>query len=390
MPGMVQTGLLLIADITGYSTYINQSELEHARGSLTDLLNLLIAQTRQPLVISKLEGDAVFSYAPARSILQGQTVLEMVELTYAAFRQALELMIRNTTCTCNACRNLPNLDLKFFVHSGDFAQQALGAYRELIGNDVNLVHRLAKNHIKEQIGLRAYAAYTQAAVDAFGLGEFAATLVSHREAFADVGEVQLYVQDLRGVWERRKAALRVVVKPEEALGILEVEFPLPPSLAWDYLTRPDLRNLLVSSTSTEVTGTAAGRIQPGSVYVCAHGNNRSPHTVLDWQPFEQYTHNGRLGFAGLSVNITHQLIPTTGGTRLREIASHVQGGAWYWRALFDFLFMPIFGRTYAKTLGTVGQRMAEDLAAGRIEVLPPNSLDPQAAAAAAAASLAQR
>jgi hypothetical protein len=72
IPSMVQTGLLLIADITGYSTYINRSELEHARGSLTDLLNLLITQTRLPLVISKLEGDAVFSYAPARSILQGQ------------------------------------------------------------------------------------------------------------------------------------------------------------------------------------------------------------------------------------------------------------------------------------------------------------------------------
>ena len=386
---MAEAGLLIISDITGYSTYVKQSELEHAQSSLTDLLNLLIAHTHLPLVISKLEGDAVFSYAPARSILQGQTLLETVELTYAAFRQALELMIRNTTCTCNACRNLPNLDLKFFVHSGVYAEQALGAYRELIGNDVNLVHRLAKNHIKEQTGLRAYAAYTQAAVDAFGLGEFAATLVPHREAFADVGEVQLYVQDLHGVWERRKAALRVVVKPEEALGILEVDFPLPPSLAWDYLTRPDLRNLLTSSTSSELTGTAAGRIQPGSVYVCAHGNNKSPHTVLDWQPFEQYTHNGQMGFAGLSINITHQLIPTAGGTRLREIASHVQGGTWFWRALCDFMFMPVFGRLYSKNLAAVRQRMVEDLAAGRIELLPPNPLDPHAASASAATGLAQ-
>ena len=387
---MSRVGLLLISDITGYSTYVKQSELEHARDSLTDLLNLLISHTRLPLVISKLEGDAVFSYAPARSILQGQTLLETVELTYAAFRQALELMIRNTTCTCNACRNLPNLDLKLFIHFGSFAEQALGTYRELIGNDVNLVHRLAKNHIKEQTGLRAYAAYTQDAVDAFRLGEFAATLVAHRETFADVGEVQLYVQDLHSVWERRKAAMRVVVKPEEALGILEEDFPLPPALVWDYLTRPDLRNLLVSSTSAELTGTAAGRIQPGSVYVCAHGNNRSAHTVLDWQPFEQYTHNGQLGFAGLSVNITHQLIPAASGTRLREIASHLQGGAWYWRALFEFLLMPFFRRMHAKNLATVRQRMVEDLAAGRVELLPPNPLDPQAAAAAAvAAGLAQ-
>jgi hypothetical protein len=88
--------------------------------------------------------------------------------------------------------------------------------------------------------------------------------------------------------------------------------------------------------------------------------------------------------------ITHQLIPTVGGTRLREIVSHIQGGTWYWRALFEFMVMPIFRRLYSRNLGAVRQRMAEDLAAGRIELLPPNQLDPQAAAAAAvAAGLAQ-
>lgn len=50
--------------------------------------------------------------------LQGQSLLDMIESTYASFRKALELMVINTTCTCNACRNLPNLDLKFFVHYG--------------------------------------------------------------------------------------------------------------------------------------------------------------------------------------------------------------------------------------------------------------------------------
>ena len=320
-------------------------------------------------MIAKLEGDAVFSYAPARSILQGQTLLETVELTYAAFRQALELMIRNTTCTCAACRNLPNLDLKFFVHYGDFAEQSLGAYRELVGNDVNLVHRLAKNHIKEQTGLRAYAAYTQAAVEALGLGEFAATLIPHREAFADVGEVQLYVQDLHGVWERRKAALRVVVKPEEALGIFEVDFNLPPSLVWDYLTRPDLRNLSTGTDGTRLSGAVAGRIEPGTVYVCAHGPQRVTNIVADWQPFQQYTI--RAGFASLAINMTHQLIPTASGTRVREIAGHVQGGAWFWRALCDFMFKRDFGPYTRKTFAAVRRRIVEDLAAGRIERPPP-------------------
>ena len=145
---MTQQGFLIISDITGYSKYVNESELEHARDSLIALLNILIDHTQSPLVLSKLEGDAVFSYAPTGGFLQGQTLLDMIESTYASFRKALELMVINTTCTCNACRNLPNLDLKFFVHFGSFMIQKIGNYTELVGNDVNLVHRLAKNHIK--------------------------------------------------------------------------------------------------------------------------------------------------------------------------------------------------------------------------------------------------
>jgi hypothetical protein len=39
------------------------SELEHAQDSLRTLLQLLIQHTQPPLTISRLEGDAVISYA---------------------------------------------------------------------------------------------------------------------------------------------------------------------------------------------------------------------------------------------------------------------------------------------------------------------------------------
>ena len=44
-------GYFLIADITGYTQYLSESELDHAQKSLTALLNLLIKHTRPPLVI---------------------------------------------------------------------------------------------------------------------------------------------------------------------------------------------------------------------------------------------------------------------------------------------------------------------------------------------------
>ena len=56
-----QQAFLCVADITGYTGYLNDSELEHAQGTLTDLLELLVDRAGPPMRVSKLEGDAVFS-----------------------------------------------------------------------------------------------------------------------------------------------------------------------------------------------------------------------------------------------------------------------------------------------------------------------------------------
>jgi len=300
---MTQQGFLIISDITGYSKYVNESELEHARDSLTALLNLLIKHTQSPLVLSKLEGDAVFSYAPAGGFLQGQSLLYMIETTYASFRKALELMVLNTTCPCNACRNLPNLDLKFFVHYGAYMTQKLGNFTELVGNDVNLVHRLAKNQIKEKTGFKAYAAFTQPVMDALGLADFQNSLIPHRETFADVGEVQMYVDDMHQVWERLKDRVRIEVRPEEALLIREYVFPIPASILWEYMTKPEYRAILLGVPNVELRNQVQGRTAVDSVYLCYHGKMESQQCILDWQPYEGYTINSTTPL-GVNFNIT--------------------------------------------------------------------------------------
>ncbi len=136
---MAQNGTLVIADITGYTAFLSGSELEHARDSLSSLLNLLLSETRPPLKVANLEGDAIFTYAVEGTFVQGQTLIEAIEQTYVVFRRALEQMVLNTTCTCNACKNIPSLDLKFFVHHGEFAIQKLGSRVDLVGTDVTLL-----------------------------------------------------------------------------------------------------------------------------------------------------------------------------------------------------------------------------------------------------------
>jgi hypothetical protein len=359
---MSQSGVLLITDITGYSKYVHQSELEHAQSSLTDLLNLLIDYTRSPLVLAKLEGDAVFSYAPYEGFLQGQTLLEMVESTYLAFRKALELMILNTTCTCAACRNLKDLDLKFFIHCGSFTIQKLNEYRELLGNDVNLVHRLAKNHIKEQTGLRAYAAYSHDVIEKMGLGQIAVEMISYRETFADVGEVQLYVQDMHKVWERRSQEIRVRVEKQHLAASLETEFPYPATLVWQYITEPRFRNLMYGSDFQELKDLSAGRAGAGSAYVCAHGERSSLQTIVDWEPFDQYTTSEPL--MGGQILTTLQLEPTETGTCLRYDVGMLLGSRIKF-LICKYIMILLFQPKQKSGIAMLRQRIDQDISGGK-------------------------
>jgi hypothetical protein len=382
---MTQQGFLIISDITGYSKYLHESELEHARDSLTALLNLLIEHTQSPLVLSKLEGDAVFSYAPLGGFLQGQSLLDMIESTYASFRKALDLMVLNTTCTCNACRNLPNLDLKFFVHFGSYMTQKLGNFTELVGNDVNLVHRLAKNHIKEKTGFKAYAAFTQSVMDALGLADFQNSLTPHRETFADVGEVQMYVHDMHKVWERLKDRDRIEVRPETAMVVIKHEFPIPPSILWEYLTKPEYRIILLGASKLELRNQAQGRTGVNSVFYCYHGDMETPQLILDWSPFEQFTTDDANPW-GLTTRITCKLEPTQNGTRVVMLMGRPRG-----TGLRVMLFIPIakfvFLPQMAKSAEKLRQRIEQDLADGTVSVAPSLEVDKDQVASLATQAL---
>ncbi len=259
-------GLLLIADITGYTDYLNESELEHAQETLSALLELLIEHTRPPLIISRLAGDAVISYALQGAFPGGQTFVEMLEDTYVAFRRAIELMVLNNTCQCNACANVSALDLKFFVHEGRFGVQRLSAHDELVGSDVNLIHRLLKNHVVEATGVRAYTLYTDAAVKYLELEEISIAMLPHAETVEHIGEVRLWVQDMHPVWQRKWDSVQVTIPPERIAQQLEIEIEVPPELVWDYLGIPEFRSIVIGSDRQEILHRKEGRIAPGTVF----------------------------------------------------------------------------------------------------------------------------
>ena len=147
MERKTQTGYLVLADISGYTSFVAKTEIEHADIALSFLLEAIVEKLSSLLTISKLEGDAVFAYVEESKLADGKTLLELVDNTYAAFRDKAEDLYSKATCQCRACRAVPTLDLKFMVHHGDFIVQQVAGIKDLLGTDVNLIHRLAKNHV---------------------------------------------------------------------------------------------------------------------------------------------------------------------------------------------------------------------------------------------------
>ena len=322
-------GYFLIADITGYTGYLNASELEHAQQTLTALLNLLIKHTKPPLVISRLAGDAVISYGLRDGFLQGQTFAETLEQTYVAFRRAIELMVRNTTCPCNACRNIGALDLKFFVHYGEFAVQKLDAHEELVGSDVNLLHRLLKNHVTERTGLNAYTLYSDAAIRQLGLEDGLPNLIRDDEEYEHVGAVTAWVEDMHPVWEKHRREPQMLITPDRILASFSAEIDLPQEVLWDYLGQAQHMNVLAGAERMTITGRKAGRVDTGAVFECYHGGRIVNQIVVEWHPFELMTVQIPIDLPipvkGVSLFMELRLEPSGTGTRFTQTFSKASG-----------------------------------------------------------------
>ncbi|HKS18823.1 MAG TPA: DUF2652 domain-containing protein [Bradyrhizobium sp.] len=312
---MTQKGFLLIADITGYTMFLTRSELEHAQGILDALFKSIFAEIKAPIVLSNLQGDAALTHLPDTNLPQRQFPLDAIERIYCSFANTLAAMRLNTTCTCNACRNINQLDLKFFLHHGEYATQEMAGRTELQGAEVIRLHRLMKNSVTAATGIKAYALVTEQAADAIGLPEFFVAAIRHVENIGEFGDTVCYVYDLAPVFARWRASRRIVVQPDEPLAFesMEIDLPVPPAVAWAYVTDVERKVRWQQGVDgMTMTGLSRGRIGTGSTQHCAHGEGSTLHDIVDWRPFDYVTWHIRLPM-GAIVRQTAELTPLEGG-----------------------------------------------------------------------------
>jgi hypothetical protein len=176
-------------------------------------------------------------------------------------------------------------------------KQKMGGREELAGRDVILVHRLLKNTVGEKIGGRAYAAYSDACIEAAGIDPAAQGLVEHHETIDIIGDVRLWLRNLDEAWRNINEQTRVEVAREDAYAILEFDFAAPRQTVWEYLTVPGQwqkwwpTDALLDQSGNQRRGV-------GSKVHCLHGKDAIIEELLDWRPFDYFTLSALLPMPG--------------------------------------------------------------------------------------------
>jgi hypothetical protein len=102
----------------------------------------------------------------------------------------------------------------------------------LQGAEVIRLHRLMKNSVTAETGIKAYALVTEQAAAAIGLPDFFAATSRHVEKSGDFGDTVCYVYDLAPIYARWRASRRIMVLSDEPLAFesMECDLPVPPAV----------------------------------------------------------------------------------------------------------------------------------------------------------------
>src|SRR5437867_4638206 len=192
MKSHTEDGVLVLADISGFTAFVTATELEHGLQIIAALLEAVMRRLSPPLDIQEVEGDAVFAVGADGSVPARARLLDVFDDAFAAFKRLQRELADDQSCGCHACRSVDSLDLKIVAHHGRFLRQSVGGHSQVAGPDVILAHRLLKNGVSDK---RAYLLLTEAMLDWLGVDPSQSRLDARVESYDHLGDVRCFVRD---------------------------------------------------------------------------------------------------------------------------------------------------------------------------------------------------
>lgn len=156
------TATLYIPDISGFSKFVNETEITHGQEIIAALLGSIIETNTLKMDVSEIEGDAIIFYQfgeaiePQQFYNESKKILEQFHKKIGQLNNAIE-------CECGACKAIKNLTLKFIVHADDTNLIEISKFKKLYGKGVIVAHLLLKNNIPS----REYLLFTKQYMQSF-------------------------------------------------------------------------------------------------------------------------------------------------------------------------------------------------------------------------------
>lgn len=152
--------LIYFPDISGYTNFVNQTEINHSQLIIVDLLETIIKTLTLPFTISEIEGDAILFYKFGEPPKYEELIKESKNI-FIKYHEKLKHIVKHNHCKCDACAGAYNLSLKFIVHFGIINLIKVGDFNKLFGKDLIIAHKLLKNSLKQKEYILLTDYYTQ-------------------------------------------------------------------------------------------------------------------------------------------------------------------------------------------------------------------------------------
>src|SRR5262252_3558315 len=132
-----QPAFMFMPDISGFTQFVNETEIFHSQQIVQELLETLIECNQIGLQVQEIEGDAIFFYKLGDKP-DMTTLPKQVEIMFTAFHQHIRLYDQQRICPCQACQSAVKLTLKVVSHYGEVTSMAVKDHKGLFGRDVIL------------------------------------------------------------------------------------------------------------------------------------------------------------------------------------------------------------------------------------------------------------
>jgi hypothetical protein len=237
---MNSNSLLFVPDITGFTEFVNKTEIQHSQHIISELLEKIIDNNQLAMEVSEVEGDAVLFYKE-HSVPEMEQIYDQAKKMFIDFHAHLKLYEKQRICQCGACNTASKLSLKFVVHSANIGFTNIKNHKKPFGADVVLLHKLLKNNIPDHEYILFTDEFTSQSKPIESIENQLKECQQHYDTVGEIKYKYLSLNDLH------KAVIDPPpIKLQEKTNnpvVIEQTFDLPLMQAYEYLSDFELKKM---------------------------------------------------------------------------------------------------------------------------------------------------